>query len=180
MLTTVIGPMFSSKTTTLLMYEKKFYILKKKVCMIKHSFDTRYTEDKQIVNHDGSTSMHSDVFITDKLLNIKEICNTYDCILIDEGQFFPDLFDFCTLFSKDKRIIVAGLISDFKKKPFLPMIEILPICDKITHLTALCTVCGEEASFTSRIIDNTSQTFVGSSESYQPRCGKCHTIPHTI
>ena len=57
------------------------------------------------------------------------------------------------------------------------MSDILPMSDKIIHLTALCTKCGEDASFTSRIVNNNSQTLIGSSDMYEPRCGKCHTIP---
>jgi len=170
--------MFSSKTTTLLTHEKKFHILKKKVCIIKHAFDTRYTEEKKIINHDGSHSLYSDVYVTSHLMELSEKCKEYDCILIDEGQFYPDLTEFCTYFYKDKHITIAGLISDYKKEKFSAMMDILPMSDKIIHLTALCTKCGEEAPFTSRIVHSNSQTLVGSSESYEPRCGKCHTIPN--
>lgn len=177
MIITVIGPMFSSKTTTLFMYEKKFFILKKKICIIKHAIDNRYSSDKKIVNHDGSQSSHSDIFITSHLNNIENTISEYDCILIDEGQFFPDLKEFCSTYGNTKQIIIAGLLSDFKKEAFKPISDILPISDKIIHLSALCTLCGEEAPFTSRIVSGDSQTLIGSSESYEPRCRACHTLP---
>lgn len=177
MIVTVIGPMFSSKTTTLFMYEKKFFILKKKICMIKHSIDTRYSPESKIINHDGYQSTHSDIFITSHLSDIIDKVSTYDCILIDEGQFFPDLKSFCVMFAKTKQIVIAGLLSDFKKEAFQPISDVLPISDKIIHLSALCTLCGEKAPFTSRLVSSNSQTLIGSSESYEPRCGNCHTIP---
>ena len=178
MIVTVIGPMFSSKTTTLFMYEKKFFILKKKICMIKHSIDNRYSTDDKIINHDGYQSMHSHVYITSHLSSLFDKLETYDCILIDEGQFFPDLNDLCIKFGKTKHIVIAGLLSDFKKEAFQSISAILPISDKIIHLSALCTICGEKAPFTSRLVSGDSQTLIGSSESYEPRCGMCHTVPN--
>ena len=52
----IIGPMFSGKTTTLLSYEKKFQVTKKKYLCINHSFDTRYTKEGKLATHDGQVS----------------------------------------------------------------------------------------------------------------------------
>ena len=180
MITAIIGCMFSSKTTTLLTYERKFHILKKKICIIKHSIDKRYSKsESNIVSHDGNVSNYSDIFTAELLTDLKDYIETYnyDCILIDEGQFFPDLKSFCKLFRRTKNIVISGLISDYKLEPFESMSDILSMSDKIIHLTALCTKCGDDAPFTSRIVNNTSQTLVGSSDMYEPRCGKCHTTP---
>jgi len=48
MITLIIGPMFSSKSTTLLSFERRFIILKKKYLCINHSFDTRYNDEGKI------------------------------------------------------------------------------------------------------------------------------------
>ena len=53
MIQLVCGPMFSGKTSHLFMWERKSKIAKKSVCYIKHSIDTRYSQDESIVNHDG-------------------------------------------------------------------------------------------------------------------------------
>jgi thymidine kinase len=181
MITAIIGCMFSSKTTTLLTYERKFHILKKKICIIKHSIDKRYSKsESNIVSHDGNVSNYSDIFTAELLTDLKDYIETYnyDCILIDEAQFFPDLKKFCSYFRLKKQIVFAGLLSDYKLEAFQPITDVLPMCDKIIHLNALCTKCGEDAPFTSRIIKgDSSQTLIGSSESYEPRCGKCHTLP---
>jgi thymidine kinase len=178
MIVTIIGCMFSSKTTTLLSYERRFHILKKKVCIVKHSIDNRYTKDNKIISHDGYNCLYSDVFTTSKLLFIKNELEEYDCILIDEGQFFSDLKEFCDLFGNTKHIVIAGLINDYKCEPFQSIVDVLPISDKIIHLTALCTNCGNDAAFTSRIVEGTTcQTLIGSNDVYEPRCRKCHTIP---
>ena len=177
MITLVLGCMFSSKTSTLLTHERKFSILKYKTCYIKHSIDTRYTTDDKIINHDGITCLNSDVLVTDVLMKLKDKIQYYDCVLIDEGQFFSDLKEFCEMFGNDKKIIIAGLSNDYKREPFQPIIDILSICDKILHLTALCSKCGDDAPFTARIVESNNQTLVGSIESYEPRCRKCHTIP---
>lgn len=177
MIITIIGPMFSSKTTTLLTYERRFNILKKKILVVKNAIDTRYTEDNKIVSHDGTECISSSVLICSKLMNICNEVDKYDCILVDEGQFFPDLKEFCDKYAKSKYIVIAGLLSDFEMKPFQPIIEVLPISDKVIHLSALCSKCGDDAPFSARIINSNSQTLVGSSEMYEPRCRKCHTIP---
>ena len=94
MIVSIIGCMFSSKTTTLLTYERRYHILKKKICIIKHSNDERYTKENKIVSHDGATSVYnSDVYSTHLLNSLIDKVKEYDCILIDEGQFFPDLKD---------------------------------------------------------------------------------------
>ncbi len=180
MITAILGCMFSSKTTTLLTYERRFHILKKKICVIKHSIDKRYSQsESKIVSHDGSVCLYSDVLTTHLLSDLIDtiITGNYDCILIDEGQFFPDLKDFCNQFRLNKQIVIAGLLSDYKLEAFKPISDVLPMCDKIIHLTALCTKCGEDAPFTSRIVNVESQTLIGSSDMYEPRCSNCHTIP---
>ena len=178
MIVTIIGCMFSSKTTTLLTYERRFHILKYKTCFIKHSIDNRYTSDNKIISHDGSVCLYSDVLTTPRLLDIVDKVSDYDCILIDEGQFFSDLKDFCKLYRSTKHIVVAGLLSDYKLEAFSSISDILPMSDKIIHLNALCTKCGDDAPFTSRIVNVESQTLIGSSDMYEPRCGKCHTVPN--
>ena len=178
MITVIIGCMFSSKTTTLLTYERKFHILKKKVCIIKHSFDTRYTSEEKVISHDGTSCIYGTVYICSNLISLIDTVSEYDCILIDEGQFFYDLKEFCVKFGLTKQIVISGLLGDYKLESFKPISDILPMSDKVIHLTALCSMCGDDAPFTSRIVNNSNQMLIGTSDCYEPRCRKCHTIPY--
>jgi thymidine kinase len=176
MITLIVGCMFSSKTTTLLSYERKY--VKHNVLVVKHSIDTRYTSDNKIVNHDGTQCLSKSVIVCSNLMEIANETENYDCVLIDEGQFFNDLKQFCERFGNSKKIVIAGLLSDYKCEGFKPIIDVLPMADRVIHLTAFCSLCGEDAPFTTRIVKNENQTLVGTSDIYEPRCRTCHTIPN--
>ncbi|MGA9377701.1 MAG: hypothetical protein WBV73_02775, partial [Phormidium sp.] len=75
--------------------------------------------------------------------------------------------------------IVAGLISTFERKPFLPMINLLAYAEKIVKLKSVCQTCkSENACFTMRHAAANLSThpteLVGGAESYAAVCRKCH------
>ena len=53
MIVLIIGPMFSGKSTYILNEERKAIISKKKSICVKHSIDTRYSNDSNIINHNN-------------------------------------------------------------------------------------------------------------------------------
>jgi thymidine kinase len=176
MITLIIGPMFSGKTTMLLSYERRFTIAKKNICMVKWSQDTRYHAEK-IVTHDGYTSTMRSTKKCMKLseLNVNEI-EQADVILIDEGQFFPDLEEWCRSVEQQhpqKQIIISGLSGDYKQQPFQSISNVLGLADTIIQLKSICTVCANDAPFTIRTTQQQEQTIVGADEMYQPRCKMC-------
>jgi thymidine kinase len=98
-------------------------------------------------------------------------------ILINEGQFFPDLFEFVNkLLINEKQIYVCGLDGDFERKKFGQIIDLIPLCDKIEKLTSLCSICknGKKGIFSMRLSNEKEQTIVGS-ENYIPVCRECYT-----
>jgi thymidine kinase len=97
-------------------------------------------------------------------------------ILINEGQFFPDLFEFVnSLLLERKKVYICGLDGDFERKKFGSILELIPLCDKVTKLTSLCSLCrdGTPGIFSMRLTQETEQTVVGS-ENYIPVCRKCY------
>ena len=103
---------------------------------------------------------------------------TSEVVLINEGQFFPDLEDFIKiLLENNKKIYVCGLDGDFERKKFGQILNIIPLCDKVTKLTSLCSICknGSLGIFSKRITFETEQTVVGS-DNYIPVCRKCYNI----
>jgi len=171
----ILGPMFASKSTYLLAEERRSKAAKKKVVCVKHSFDNRYTSGTEIATHNKEYS-RSPSFSTHSLMTIVEQLTEYDVILIDEGQFFEDLLQTVEhLVSQGKYIVVAGLSSDYQKNLFKPIADLIPKADQIIHAQAICTKCGADAPFTSRIISQEGQTLVGGSESYEPRCRGCYS-----
>ena len=107
-------------------------------------------------------------------------------IAIDEVQFFDDdVVAVCEeLALRGKRVIVAGLDTDFRGEPFGPMPALLAKAESVRKLHAICMVCGGEASRTQRLIDGQPAYYedpvvlIGASESYEARCRGCHQVPH--
>jgi thymidine kinase len=177
----IIGPMFSSKTSTLLEIYKKYKFCNIPVSIINHSIDKRYHET-MISTHD---KIMAPCLQTDKLgdlWNYQESENSLntlrmsEVILINEGQFFEDLYDIVIdMLKYNKKIYICGLDGDFERKKFGQIIDLIPLCDKVNKLTSLCSVCkdGTKAIFSKRISSEKEQTVVGFNN-YIPVCRKCY------
>jgi thymidine kinase len=73
----------------------------------------------------------------------------YDVICIDEGQFVDDLQEVCSELADvyNKQIVIAALNGDFNRKIFKSIANIIPHCETITKLDAICHICKNEANF---------------------------------
>jgi len=100
-------------------------------------------------------------------------------VIIDEGQFFNDLYEFVLWLVEDlqKDVIVVGLDGDADRKPFGKLLELVPLADTITKLKAFCAECknGKEALFTfcKKASEKKEQVQVGGAETYMPLCRRC-------
>jgi thymidine kinase len=99
----------------------------------------------------------------------------YDIILINEGQFFPDLYEsVCELVETHKKnVYVCGLDGDFKRNKFGKMLDLIPLCDNVTKLSATCVSCNKSAIFSKRLSTEEQQVIIGSSN-YAPMCRGCY------
>ena len=91
---------------------------------------------------------------------------------IDEAQFFSkEIVEVVTkLASHGRRVLIAGLDTDWKGLPFGPMPELLAISDIIRKQYAVCMTCGEAATRTQRLVSNQDDILVGSFKMYEARC----------
>ena len=169
----IIGPMFSGKSTELIRRIRLLQKIDKKVLVTKPLIDTRYEQDK--------ITSHNYEFVECKVLSrLDEICDddilNYDTIIVDEGQFFPDLVNTITRWVNNYsvNIIVGGLDGDFKRKPIGQILDLIPMADKCVKLNSLCNICkdGTEAPFSFRLVKSNNIVLVGGSESYIPVCRK--------
>jgi len=192
-----LGPMFSGKTSKLLEIYKQCEFCHIPVVVINHSADVRY--------HESMLSTHDKVMIpciqTNNLMsleidtNMNEIqyldpsvdeysrksrivCNMVrtKIILINEGQFFEDLIPFVLAMLKArKKIYIGGLDGDFERKKFGSILDLIPMCDKITKLTSLCSICkdGTPGIFSLRLTKEKQQMLIGS-DNYIPVCRFCY------
>lgn len=171
----IIGCMFSGKTSELIRIIKRFRSINKKVMVINYEKDVRYGE-KQIITHDKNGV---NAYMVDNLYDIfmdTEMLKKYqesDIICINEGQFFKDIVKFCnTSCNQNNKIVyVCGLDGDYKQHKFGEILDLIPCCETVTRLSALCKYCGKSAHFTKRINKNTEQQIlIGSEEDYIPVC----------
>lgn len=174
----IIGPMFSGKTSKLLEIYKQCVFCNIPVAIINHSCDNRYHE----------TMMSSHDKIMAPCLQCTELnhfwsknvtpnnLKTSEVILINEGQFFPDLYEVvCDMLLCNKQIYICGLDGDFERKKFGSILDLIPLCDKVTKLTSLCSLCknGTLGIFSMRLTKEKEQLVVGS-ENYIPVCRVCY------
>jgi len=179
----ICGPMFSGKSEELIRRLRRATIAKQKTAVFKHSLDNNRSSCKSVVSHDG-TSL--DAFATHLPESIAEIAenNIIDVIGIDEVQFFNNdiISIICTLVDAGKRVIVAGLDTDFRGIPFGPLPTLLAIADSVLKLQAICVECGNNAMCTQRLVDGKPARFndpiilIGAQEAYQARCRGCYQI----
>ncbi|KAL5701897.1 thymidine kinase [Ranunculus cassubicifolius] len=169
----IVGPMFAGKTTALLRRVQSETDNGRSVAIIKSNKDTRYGLDS-IVTHDGAKLP---CWALPDLLSFKEKLGSeaydkLDVIGIDEAQFFGDLYDFCCKAADHdgKTVIVAGLDGDYLRKRFGSVLDVIPLADSVTKLTARCELCGKRAFFTLRKTDDTQTELIAGADVYMPVC----------
>jgi thymidine kinase len=183
-----LGPMYSGKTSKLLEIYKQCSFCNIPVAVINHCADTRY--------HESMLSTHDKVMIpciqTQKLSDIwnnidinqtftnnasKHIkLRTAEVILINEGQFFDDLYSCVNdMLLEKKKVYVAGLDGDFERNRFGQILDLIPICDSVTKFKSLCSICknGAPGIFSLRLTKEKQQTLIGS-DNYIPVCRNCY------
>jgi thymidine kinase len=74
--------------------------------------------------------------------------------------------------SYEKDVIAAGLNLDYRGKPCGTVENLLPYADQIISLSAVCYVCGEEATRMIRTSEMEDRILVGGEENYKPVCKK--------
>ena len=180
----IMGPMFSGKTSKLLEIYKQCVFCNIPVSIINHSLDKRY-HDSMISSHDKimapclQAKELKDVWSMDDTsisMTNDDILKKSDIILINEGQFFSDLYDVVIdMLKHKKQIYICGLDGDFERKKFGNILDLIPLCDKITKLSSLCSKCknGTLGIFSLRLTNEKTQTVIGS-ENYIPVCRKCY------
>lgn len=180
----ICGCMFAGKTEELIKRIRVLEYAKQNVVAIKPTIDNRYSDD-MIASHAGSL-IKCICLDTKDIASIEALAKdkTVDVVVIEEVQFFDEgIVEVCEkLANSKKRVIVAGLDTDFKGEPFKIMAELLARAEFITKLSAVCCKCGAPATKTQRLINGEPAKYtdpiimVGASECYEARCRKCHTV----
>ena len=170
----IIGPMFAGKSSAVLQRIRRAQVINKKVFIVTSIIDKRYdnrgcavkTHDNEGISAEGVKEL-SDVFLLSGY-------HSADLVVIEEAQFFKDLYAIVKrMVDIDKKnVVVVGLNGDSDRKPFGEILELIPISDTITNLTALCKRCGDGTPglFSALKGTKTEQVCVGGVGQYEALC----------
>jgi thymidine kinase len=168
----IIGPMYSGKSSRLVEIFKKCQFCNIPVVVINHDIDNRY-DDELMSTHD---KVMVPCMKTTQLRKVWPLALGCEVILINEGQFFDDLYEVVKeMVQMGKQVYVCGLDGDFERKRFGQILDLIPLCDTVTKLTSICSLCrdGTKAIFSMRLTSEKEQTVVGS-DNYKPVCRSCY------
>ncbi len=178
----ICGSMFCGKTEELIRRLRRAEIARQKVQVFKPIIDNRYQSAK-VASHSGAAfealPIENSAHIFDHLKTDTTVVG------IDEAQFFdPEILDvILRLVKEEKRVICAGLDTDFRGEPFGMMPTLMALAEHVDKLQAICMVCGEPASRTQRLVNGNPAFYddpiiiVGASEMYEARCRSHHIVP---
>lgn len=164
--------MFSGKSTELLRQMRRQVFSGKRCILIKYKGDNRYSDNK-IITHDGHT-IELNTLICDDILDVMNKILIYDVIGIDECQFFKNTYLIDTL-ANNKIVICSSLDGDYNRNPFTNIVNLIPKCENLIKLTAICK-CGKEANFSKIKIQTDHIINIGGENMYEPVCRKCHSL----
>lgn len=165
----IVGCMFSGKTEELIKQLKRAQYANQKLQVFKPKIDDRYSED-HVASH--NQSMFPSVVVQSSYEILSRVQKNTQVVGIDEGQFFDaELVEVATVLANSgKRVIIAGLDTDWKGRPFGNIPALMAIAEVVRKQHAICMVCGEPATRTQRMVPSDGDILVGSTEAYEARC----------
>jgi len=182
----IIGPMFSGKTSELIRLVEREVYAKRKGAIFKIAFDKRYSAT-QVATHNGLRYAAYTVASSDEgIRRIEELTKSQglDVIGVDEVNFFPEgVVELLDRLADQKRVIACGLNLNFRAEPFPTTMKLAARADRVRYLSAVCVVCGQEATRTQRLVGgkpapmDSPTIVVGGKELYEPRCRSCYVAP---
>jgi len=164
--------MFAQKTTELLRRVRRYQSIGYRVLVVNYIADTRYGKDC-IASHDKEVEQATCVA---QLSEIDELVRSqdYQVIAIDEGQFFPDLFHYVSLWADTLpvHIVISGLDGTSDRKPFGDILRLIPHAEEVERLTAFCSICcdGTVAMYSKYMGTKKADIAIGGATMYRPVC----------
>ena len=178
----IAGVMFSGKSEELMRRVRRATIARKRVHVFKSHLDDRYAGLYNVSSHDGrdleATPVDSSWQIAQQLEPTAQV------VAVDEVQFLDaGIIALATaLAERGRRVILAGVDTDFRGEPFGAMPQLMAVAELVTKLHAICVLCGNPASRNQRLVDgkparwDSPTIMVGSAQAYEARCRACHRV----
>lgn len=170
----VTGCMFSGKTEELIRRLRRAMYARQRIVVFKPRIDDRYSRS-DVGSHSGDRIRSIRI---DRPSQIRRFVADAEVVGIDEAQFLGmELVEICeSLANEGRRVIVAGLDMDYLGRPFEPIPQLLARAEYITKNLAICTVCGNPADRSQRLVEGGERVLVGAKDLYEARC-RAHWSP---
>ncbi len=172
----IAGPMFAGKSEELLRRVRRALIAGLDVVVANNSLYARHGTG-EVSSHAGLSIPSVSVPDVSALLAAAD--RRCDLLAVDEAQFFgPDLIPAVeTVLARGTTVVVAGLCVTYDGRPFEPLPALMALAEDVVKLTAVCSVCGQDAAFHQPVRPSAgtdarvpAAEHVGGVESYQARC----------
>lgn len=170
-----VGPMWSTKSTSLLLQIEKYELQNKKIHIYKPLIDKRYDNNK-VTTHNGWNKPAIQIESGLDILNHIEKTEIPDVVAIDEAFMIPEIAKtLIWLFQKGTTILVSSIELSYAGKPFKEITHMFPWATQVYKCVAVCSVCKKEnAHYTYRKSNDVSDIVVGGKDIYEARCWHCH------
>lgn len=147
-LVVITGCMFSGKTLELFREKHRLEAAKHKPVILKPSQDLR---NPYVVRTRDGLEVRANEFSDPRYFS--HVCRNERVVMVDESQFLGIEFipTIEEMLREGKRLVFAGLNTDFRGQPFGIMPQLLAMADEIRQRVAFCMVCGEDATRTQRL-----------------------------
>jgi thymidine kinase len=144
--------MFSGKTDEMVRLLRRAEIAGRRVLLIRPTLDDRTTAE-EVRSRSGATFRSRLIKEASEIPTLVRMSGA-DIIAIEEAQFLgPEIVAVVEeLANAGRQIVLTGLDLDFLARPFGPMPQLLAVADEVNKLTAICTVCGDEATRSQRLV----------------------------
>ena len=178
----IAGVMFSGKSEELMRRVRRATIARKRVQVFKSHLDDRYAGLYNVSSHDGRDLEAIPVDSASQIAH--QLDPMAQVVAVDEVQFLDaGIIALATALAvRGRRVILAGIDTDFRGEPFGAMPQLMAVAEQVTKLHAICVLCGNPASRNQRLIDgrparwDSPTIMVGAAQSYEARCRACHRV----
>ena len=181
----VMGPMYGGKSSELKRRIRRMQSAKKKCLLVKFDKDNRYevaadlgSSEHLLVTHDKETIPAMPAHDLTEVDRILEEMPPFDCIGVDEIQFFGDsaIAVLTKWRSEGKVVVCSGLHTSAAKKMWPVSLALIEEADDMLFLPAVCKDCSnKDAAFTWALTNTTGAIQIGGAEEYKPVCSSCYS-----
>lgn len=177
----IMGPMFAQKTSHGILLLRHHTFRKKGCLAVKHVMDQRYTQEaSQIVTHDGmqfEPSVFRETLDPRSDETWKQMVDSYDVFLIEEGHFFRDLKSFCLYAIRHGKLVYVSCLNGTSEQTMFPsIVDVIPYANRIISRQSPCVQCQDLTPCTYATVPKTRQVRVGGKNLYEPRCLACMPV----